>query len=229
MRTKTDIEALAAGIQAGRFSKLEEVDVSRNDLSNSLHLVHLIPGLKELDVSGKDISNSLHLLTEHVQASLCRLNVQKCSLTGSDVSALAAALTAGRLPCLQEINLGRNNLRNSLHLFTEHVQTSLCRLYVRECSLTGSDVSALAAALTEGRLPCLQWINMCDNALDDDAVQPLCEALLQYEGPDQTAQSIYIDGTVHLHVWLFGNNVSAQFREQWKEKLKHKQNVKVSW
>ncbi len=219
--TTADMEALAAGIEAGRFPQLKEVNLRGNDLSKSLHLVHLLP-VMELDVSGKDISNSLHLLTEHVQTSLCSLHVWNCSLTGSDVSALAAALTAGRLPCLQIIDLGRNNLRNSLHLLTEHEQTSLCGLGVEKCSLTGSDVSALAAALTAGRLPCLHWINMCDNALDGDAVQPLCEALLQYEGPDQTAQSI-------LTVWLWHNKIYAQFIEQWKEKLKHKQNVQVKW
>ena len=330
----TDIEALAAGIETGRFPKLKEVDVSGNDLSKSLHLVHLLPGLEELDVSEKDISNSLHLLTkhvqhslvklnigklnltravievlstaitegkfpklkeigidttskcqsvqpcqllpgqteldlspmdisnvlhlftEHVQAGLIKLNVSNCKLTQADTEALAAGIEAGRFPQLQQVDLSINDIikalpnslhlvhlfpglryldvsgkdiSNSLHLLTDHVQASLCSLSVSQCSLTGSDVSALAAALTAGRLPCLQFINMEGNALDDDAVQPLCEALLQYEGPNQTAQSIYTSGTVHLDVCLYSNKTSAQFREQWKEKLKHKQNVIVFW
>ena len=259
--TRADIEALAAGIEVGRFPQLKEVDVRGNDLSNSLHLLTenvqatvcslyvekcnltgsdvsalaaaltagRLPCLQDIDLGGNNLRNSLHLLTEHVQATLCSLYVEKCNLTGSDVSALAAALTAGRLPCLQDIDLGGNNLRNSLHLLTEHVQATLCSLYVEKCNLTGSDVSALAAALTAGRLPCLQDIDLGYNALDDDAVQPLCKALLQYDGPDQTAQSIWWDGTVHLGVWLWDNKISAQFIEQWKEKLKHNHNVRVYW
>ncbi len=254
--TRADIEALASATGEGRFPKLHTVFVVGNDLSQSrdliqlvpgviekmdkgnikqylpqsLYFVHLLPSLEELHVSEKDISNSLHLLTKHVQTSLARLTMRQCNLTAGDISALAAALTAGRLPRLKMINLAGNDLSNALHLLTEHVQTSLFELTMCQCNLVAADISALAAALTAGRLPYLQDMELQYNNLDDDSVQPLCEALLQYEGPDQSVQGISY-GKRKLVVWLWGNNLSAEFVEQWeKEKrLTHKDNVSVHW
>ncbi len=253
--TRADIEAMVAGIEAGRFPRLEEVDVWGNELSQSLDLVHLLPGftekldvdsikqflpqslclvhllpgLEELDVSGKDISNSLHLLTDNVQTSLVKLNGSKCNLRRADIEALAAALQAGTFPKLQQIHLSCNGLSNSLHLLTEHEQTSLVKLDVSCCKLVAADISALAAAVTTGRLLCLQEVALDGNALDDDSARTLCEALLQYEGPDQSVQSIMGYGRPKLSVELRGNNLSAGFVKQWAEKLKYKHNVKVWW
>ena len=209
------------------------------------------PGVEELDVSGKDISNSLHLLTEHVQTSLAKLNISRCNVTRADIDALAIAIEAGRfpnlqyvdvmgndlsqslhlihlLPCLKELDISGKDISNSLHLLTEHVQTSLVRLTMWWCNLVAADISALAAALTAGRLPCLNWIKLHGNNLDDDSVQPLCEALLQYEGPDQSVQGMS-HGMRRLWLELWGNNLSAKFVKKWKKKLKHKHNVCVEW
>ncbi len=249
--TAADIESLVTAIVAGRFPKLQNVNVIGIDLSQSLHLVHLFPGLKELDISGKDISSSLHLLTEHAQTSLVKLNVCWCNLTKADIEAMSAAIEARRFPKLQDVYVVGNDLSqslhlvhqiiglkeldirgkdigNSLHLLTDHVQTSLVSLMMRWCSLVAADISALAAALTAGRLPCLEHIFLQGNSLDDDSVQPLCEALLQYEGPDQSVHGISY-GILSLTVWLLGNNLSAEFVKQWKEKLKLKRNVQMFW
>ena len=263
--TRADIEALAAGIEAGRFPQLQKVDVRGNNFSQSLELVHLLLGLEELDVSGQDISNSLHLLTEHVQTSLVKLNVSKCNLKGADIEALAAAIEAGRflklqslhlvhlvpgltqklnvnfikqflprslclvhlLRGLEELDVSGKDISNSLHLLTEHVQTSLVKLYVSRCNLVAADIAALATSLIAGRLSLLQEINLKFNDLDDESVQPLCEALLQYEGPDLSVQSNKGGDRPRLSVALYGNNLSDEFRMQWEEKLEHKLNVWV--
>ncbi len=226
--TRAGIEALAEAIEAGRFPKLQDVDVMGNDLSQSLHLVHVLPGLEELDVSGKDISNSLRLLTEHVQTSLVKLNIRRCNLTRADKEALGIALGAGRFPKLQKIDITRNNISNSLHLLTEHVQTSLVKLIMKRCNLTAADISALAVGITAGRLPRLQRIDLQYNDLDDDSVQPLCEALLQCERPEQSMQGKSYRMR-RLIVLLRNNKLSAKFVKQWKKKLKRKLNVHVVW
>ena len=265
--SRVDIEALAAAIKAGRFPKLQEVDFTGNDLSNSLHLLtkHVqtslvklnisrcnltradiealaeaiqagrFPKLHNVNVMGNDLSQSLHLLTEHVQTSLIKLKVRQCNLTRANIESLVAAFEAGRFPKLQHVDVMGNDLSqslhlvhllpglktldldhedisNSLHLLTQHVQANLLDLNMAFTNITRSDISALAAALTAGRFPKLERLDLMNNDLDDESVQPLCEALLQYQ---------YEDSYHHLTVWLVRNRLSAKFRNEWSKQLRY--------
>ncbi len=246
--SRKDISSLLPGV-------IEKMDMGtiKQYLPQSLSLVHLLPGLNVLDISRKDISNSLHLLTEQIQNSIVWLNIDHCNLNRADIEALTYAIQAGRFSKLRRVNALGNNLSqslhlvhllpglefldvsgkdisNSLHLFTDNAQTSLFRLVMRQCDLVAADISALAAALTAGRLPRLEWIDVSGNDLDDESVLPLCEALLQYEGQDQSVQGrSYREYQGRLTVELWHNNLSAGFVKYWEEKFKHKRNVVVQW
>ncbi len=213
--TNADIEALAAAIKAGRFPKLQEVDAVGNDLSQSLHLLHLLP-IKNLRLSNKDISNSLHKFIEHMPTSLDKLYLSSTNITRADILALTAALKTGRLPCLRWIDLDGNDLNNSLYILTGHVQNSLCDLHVSKCNLVAADISALAAALTAGRLPHLGGLYLSLNDLVDNSVQPLCKALMQYAGSAHC-----------LAVGLLRNKLSDTFKNKWRGKLRHNTSVNL--
>ncbi len=228
--TRSDIEALAAGIEAGRFPNIQQVDLSISDviksLPNSLHLVHLLPGLKELDLSKKVISDSLHRLTEYVQTSPIKLNVSKCNLTRADIEVLAAVIEAGGFPQLKEVDVSGNDLSkslhlahllpgleqldvsgkdisNSLHLLTEHLHTSLVSLNISWCNLTRADIEALAAGFEAGRFPQLKKVDVSGNDLSKSL--HLLHLLPGLEEVDVSRKDISNSlhlFTVHLHTSL---------------------------
>ncbi|XP_071806691.1 NLR family CARD domain-containing protein 4-like [Asterias amurensis] len=124
-----------------------------------------LPNLVELDLSGnKSLGGSTALWAHHFMKmkNLQKLVLSGCSLTGEDMTHIVSALCD--LPNLVELDFSENGyLSGSAASWAHHFKKmkNLKKLVLRDCSLTGEDMTHIASALCD--LPNLVELDLSGN------------------------------------------------------------------
>ncbi|XP_069089568.1 uncharacterized protein [Pleurodeles waltl] len=144
-------------------------------------LLSTCESLRELDLSDNELKDcGVKQLCEgltHHGCKIRKLEIMRCSLTGSSCEFIATALLVNR--SLEELDLTSNELGDSgvRHLSEglRHPDCSLQKLRIINCSLTGSCCQELSSALRMNQS--LLHLHMGLNKLEDSGIEELCDGL----------------------------------------------------
>ncbi|XP_069461369.1 NACHT, LRR and PYD domains-containing protein 3-like isoform X2 [Ambystoma mexicanum] len=137
--------------------------------------------LTELDLSDNELGGSgVTKLCEVLKDTSCKiqkLGLQRCCLTGSCCAALSSVLKQNH--SFMELNLRWNELGDSgmadLCKGLKDPSCKIHKLWLVECSLTGSCCAALSSVLKQNQS--LMELDLSWNKLGDSGVTELCEGL----------------------------------------------------
>ncbi|XP_072513291.1 uncharacterized protein [Salminus brasiliensis] len=156
--TVQSIETLNAALQSENSSLLE-LDLSNNDLQNSVGL--LSAGLK-----------SLHCNLQILRVAVCKLSKQSCN-------ALQSVLQSEN-SSLKELDLSNNDLQDSgVELLSAGLKSSHCKLEtlrLAECKLSEQSCATLQSVL-QSENSSLKELDLSNNDLQDSGVELLSAGL----------------------------------------------------
>ncbi|XP_050984936.1 NACHT, LRR and PYD domains-containing protein 3-like isoform X2 [Labeo rohita] len=113
--------------------------------------------LRELDLSRNELGNTLALLSAVLEDPYCKLEklwLYDCCVSEKGCAALASALRSNPSH-LRELDLSGNEIANSVHIIFDLLANPHCRLEMlrlKYCGVTDEDCAALASALTSNSL-----------------------------------------------------------------------------
>ena len=140
--SKTDVNGLAEAIQRKRISRLQQLDLSLNTLTDSFsNLFHCeYPNLEKLQVSNSQLSKA-------------------------DIRSIAEAVGEDKVRSLKHLDISGNTITDSLKelLSVEHLV--LEELKLNNAELSRADLSSVSEAVTSGRLPKLRDLYLSGNSL----------------------------------------------------------------
>ena len=150
--SKNDITCLSRAAVERKLTMLEELDLSSNNLTDCMEDLfgppdH--PGFKSLKMLG----------------------LRNTKLTVNDARQIGLASRLGKLPKLDHLFLGWNNLNSIIkELFDETGDSgfgTLTNLELQKCELSCADVQGLARAIKDQKLPRLVELDLSGNKLKD--------------------------------------------------------------
>ncbi|KAL6480969.1 hypothetical protein MHYP_G00090490 [Metynnis hypsauchen] len=137
--------------------------------------------LQELDLSNNDLQDSVELLSGGLKSSHCKLQILRlsgCSLGEEACENLTSVLLTEN-SSLKELDLSNNDLQDSVELLSVGLKSSNCNLQILRlsgCSLGEEACENLTSVLlTENSS--LQELDLSNNDLQDSGVEKLCAGL----------------------------------------------------
>ncbi len=174
-----------------------------------------VPQLEELTLNDNDLGGKVAILASQTYPQLKKLSLTYCRMQPVDCTALAASLQQHRLPKIEELWLGGNDLHGQIPALTLFVQPHLRQLILWDSHLQPSDGHSLAAAIEQQKLPQLWQLNLTGNC----GCYPLDKSL----GDDGAAAVLHAALNHHqrkLVIKLYDCDMSKQFEKQWELKCK---------
>ena len=135
-----DVKVLSAAVQESKLLWLRTLNLSRNILTDTLHILFKCPIYLE------------ELLLEDTQLSV------------SDVQALSVSSWLSKLI---KLNLSKNILTESLVLILDNEIPHLDTLQLEDTVLSTRDILALSSAVRKGKLPVLKYLNISQQNVGD--------------------------------------------------------------
>ena len=127
----------------------------------------MLPTLRDLDISwNSDLHPALTVLLGKGFPKLNSLIARFCCLNRLDLSSLAAANVAGKLPCLTTLDLSCNpGISGHISNLLAHCFSHLNVLILRDCRLDEDDLSSVQQANADGKLPQLKLLDISQNPI----------------------------------------------------------------
>ena len=125
-----------------------------------------------LSISCSLVSGRLHMLLKETFPALTTLILSDCGLKAPDLTILAVAVEQ-MLPSLCVLDISGTSVEGCLHLLLTGIFPSLTTLILSYCGLRIGDLTELAEASMEGKLPELRHLDISWNYSLRDLLQPL--------------------------------------------------------